>query len=253
MKTLGDLYDVLDEMAPFSAARPTDNCGILLGGRTMPLHGVLLALDVTAAVIEEAAAAGADCILSHHPVIYEPIRSLSERDPVFLAARSGIALMAAHTNLDVASGGVNDTYLEAIGLKKTGPLPETDGCAALAKCPPSLSTLSALAERVKCCTGLPSVRVLDAGRVIRTAAVCCGGGASFLDCAIQSGADVLISGDFRHHQAVAAMNAGISLIDAGHYETERLVLAPLAVRLAERLPEVTFAVAKADRPFFQYR
>lgn len=253
MKTLGDLYDVLDEMAPFSAARPKDNCGILLGGRAMPLHSVLLALDVTAAVIEEAAATGADCILSHHPVIYEPIRSLSERDPVFLAAHSGIALMAAHTNLDVAPGGVNDTYLEAIGLKKTGPLPGTDGCAALTECPPQLSTMSALAERVKCCTGLPTVRVLDAGRVIRTAAVCCGGGASFLDCAIQSGADVLISGDFRHHHAVAAMNAGISLIDAGHYETERLVLAPLAVRLAERLPEVTFVVARADRPFFQYR
>lgn len=253
MKTLGDLYDTLDALAPFSAARPTDNCGILVGGRAMRLHRVLLALDVTADVIEEAAAAGADCILAHHPVIYEPIRAISERNPVYLAARSNIALMAAHTNLDVAPGGVNDTYLQAIGLNKTGPLPGTDGCAALAECPPTLSDLSALAERVKCCTGLPAVRVLDAGRVIRTAAVCCGGGASFLDCAIQSGADVLISGDFRHHHAVAAQNAGISLIDAGHYETERLVLEPLAKRLAERMPEVAFAVAKADRPFFQYR
>ena len=112
--------------------------------------------------------------------------------------------------------------------------------------------MPALAARVKACTGLPSVKMVDTGRRIKKAAVCCGGGASFFDCAVQSGADVYISGDFRHNHAVDALRAGISLIDAGHYETERLVLAPLAARLAECLPAMTFAVAASDRPIFQY-
>ncbi len=250
--TLGDLYDAIDAFAPFAAARPSDNCGIVAGSRSKPLHHVLLALDVTPDVVQEAVSVGADCIFSHHPPIYNPIRTLSDRDPVYQAIRHDIALIAAHTNLDVAPGGVNETYLTAIGLRKLELLPGADGCAALAECPAELSALPALAARVKACTGLPSVKMVDTGRRIKKAAVCCGGGASFFDCAVQSGADVYISGDFRHNHAVDALRAGISLIDAGHYETERLVLAPLAARLAECLPAVTFAVAASDRPIFQY-
>ena len=211
----------------------------MAGSRSKPLHRVLLALDVTLDVVQEAVSVGADCIFSHHPPIYNPIRTLSDRDPVYQAIRHDIALIAAHTNLDVAPGGVNETYLTAIGLRKLELLPGADGCAALAECPAELSALPALAARVKACTGLPSVKRVDTG-------------ASFFDCAVQSGADVYISGDFRHNHAVDALRAGISLIDAGHYETERLVLAPLAARLAECLPAVTFAVAASDRPIFQY-
>ena len=252
MTTVGDIYDAIDAFAPFGKARPSDNCGITLGSRSLPVHRALAVVDVTREIVREAARRGADLIISHHPAIYAPIKSIAAEDPVFEAARNGIALLAAHTNLDVADGGVNDAYLAAIGLEKLAPVEGTDGCAALARCPEALSELSALAARVKACVGLPCVKLVDAGRKIKTAAVCCGGGASFFECAVKSGADVFISGDFRHNHAVDALRLGVSLIDAGHYETERLILDPLIDRLGRLFPDVPFERAAADRPVFQY-
>lgn len=252
MTTVGDIYDAIDAFAPFDKARPTDNCGVTLGSRGQPVRRAFAVVDVTRAIVREAAAKGVDLILSHHPAIYAPVRSIAAEDPVYEAARHGIALLAVHTNLDVAGGGVNDVYLAAIGLEKLAAVEGTDGCAALARCPESLSTLSVLAERVRDCAGLPCVRLVDSGRKIKTAAVCCGGGASFFECAVKSGADVFISGDFRHNHAADALRLGISLIDAGHYETERLILDPLIARLGRLFPDVAFERAETDRPIFQY-
>ena len=252
MTTAQDIYDYLNTIAPFDTARPTDNVGFTMGRVDRELRKVFLVMDVTAEIIAAAVEAGADMILSHHPVIYHPIRKLPERSPAWLAARHDITLLAAHTNLDVARGGVNETYLTAIGLEKLGDLPGTDGCASLCRCPEALSDGHALAAQVRKCTGLPCVKLADSGRRIRTVAVCCGGGASFFEQAVAAGVDAFITGDLRHDNGVDAHNLGMTLIDAGHYETEQLVLAPLASLLAERFPDVEFLRPDADRPIYEY-
>lgn len=253
MPTVGDLYDAIQSFAPFETAKATDNCGILVGSRETPVSRVMVVVDITLPIVKEAAKSGVDCILAHHPVIYAPLRAIPATDPVYEAIRSGISLLAAHTNLDAAVNGVNDTYLQTIGLPKIGVVEGTDGCCALAAVPEALSEAAALAEHIRSAVGLPVVRFVDCGKKIKTAAVCCGGGASFLEAAIKSGADVFVSGDFRHNHAADALRAQIALVDAGHYETEVLVLDRVIETLSQKLPAVHFMRAQSDRPIFQYQ
>jgi dinuclear metal center YbgI/SA1388 family protein len=253
MTTVGALYDAINAFAPFAAAKASDNCGILVGSRDQSVSRVMVVVDVTRAIVEEAAEKGVDCILAHHPLIYNPMRAIGAADPVYAAIRNGITILAAHTNLDVAEGGVNDTYLQAIGLKKIGTVDGTDGCCALAAVPEELADVRVLAEHIRAAVGLPAVKFVDSGRKIKTAAVCCGGGASFFEAAVLSGADVFVSGDFRHNHAADALRARISLVDAGHYETEALVRDRVIARLAAALPEVRFLRAESDQPIFQYQ
>ncbi len=252
MITLADIYNWFDEVAPFANAKGTDNCGILVGSGDITVTRALLAVDVTPDIIHEAAKVGAELIISHHPTIYNPIRRLRKEDCAYLAARHGVSLLACHTNLDVAADGVNETFIRAIGLKKVGLCPGTDDCVALAEIPPALQSISALAEAVKTGAKLDCVRVAEGKRPLKIAAVCCGGGAFAVDAVLSSPADVYISGEFRHNHALDANRMGVTLIDAGHYETERLVLEPLRDRLAQRFPQVAFAVAEADRPVFRF-
>ncbi len=253
MPTVGDLYDAIQSFAPFEKAKSTDNCGILVGSRELPLSRVMVVVDVTRAIVEEAAEKGVGCILAHHPLIYNPMRAIGASDPVYTAIRNGISILAAHTNLDVAEGGVNDTYLQTIGLEKIGTVEGTDGCCALAKVSEELADVRVLAEHIRAAVGLPAVKFVDCGRKIKTAAVCCGGGASFFEAAVLSGADVFVSGDFRHNHAADALRAQISLVDAGHYETEALVRDRLIARLSAALPTVQFLRAESDQPIFQYQ
>lgn len=253
MTTVGALYDAVNAFAPFAAAKATDNCGILVGSRDQSVSRVLVVLDITAAIVAEAAALGVDCILAHHPVIYAPMRVIPAVDPVYAAIRHGIALLAAHTNLDVAEGGVNDTYLQTIGLTKIGTVDGTDGCCALAEVPEGLGEIRDLAEHIRAAVNVPVVKFADCGKKIKTAAVCCGGGVSFMEAAVKSGADVFISGDFRYNHATDALRAQISLIDVGHYETEALVLKPLVSRLSALFPTAAFSCAENDRSAFQYQ
>lgn len=253
MTTVGALYDAVNAFAPFAAAKASDNCGILVGSRDQSVSRVMVVLDVTAAIVAEAAEKGVDCILAHHPLIYNPMRAIGAADPVYAAIRNGIAVLAAHTNLDVAEGGVNDTYLQTIGLTKIGTVEGTDGCCALAEVPASLCAVGDLAAHIRAAVNAPAVKFVDSGRKIKTAAVCCGGGASFFEAAVKSGADVFISGDFRYNHATDALRAQISLVDVGHYETEALVLAPLVSRLTALFPAVVFSRAESDRSAFQYQ
>ena len=148
---------------------------------------------------------------------------------------------------------VNDTYLQLIGLEKIGTVDGTDGCCALAKVPEDFADVRALTEHIRAAVGLPAVKFVDSGRKIKTAAVCCGGGASFFEAAVLSGADVFVSGDFRHNHAADALRAQISLVDAGHYETEALVRDRVIARLSAALPSVQFLRAESDQPIFQYQ
>ena len=249
---IAELLDFLDAAAPFSSAADFDNCGLLVGDPAAETDRVLLALDVTADVLREAAAAGAGAVLSHHPLLFRPVKRFLAGDPAYLAARLGLAVVACHTNLDAAPGGVNDTLIAAIGLEKLGTVPETNGCCALCRCPDELSDPEALAVRVRDAVGLPCVKLAAGPRPVRTAAVCCGSGGSFFDAVLAAGADAFVTGDTKHSHAVDAVRAGLTLVDAGHYETERLILPVLRDRLAARFPDCRFAVADSCRPSWRY-
>ena len=113
MVTAGDIYDFLNVCAPFETAMSFDNAGFLVGERQAPVSAVLLALDITPKVVGEAARLGAELIISHHPVIFQPLRRMGPRDVPYLLAQHGIGAICAHTNLDFAPGGVNTCLAEA--------------------------------------------------------------------------------------------------------------------------------------------
>lgn len=116
MTTVKQLYDAMNRLAPFSLAEKGDNVGLLSGEMSAPVKKVLLALDISNYVAAEAAEKGADLVISHHPVIYHPLYTLKAENPACRLLKSGIAAICAHTNLDIARGGVNDILQQALGF-----------------------------------------------------------------------------------------------------------------------------------------
>ncbi|MDR1891861.1 MAG: Nif3-like dinuclear metal center hexameric protein, partial [Oscillospiraceae bacterium] len=125
--TVRDIYDHINAFAPFDQIWLKDNVGLLVGGSLHPVSAVMTALDITPGVVRQAREAGCELIVSHHPVIYYPIKGLAVDDPVYLLAQSGIAAICAHTNADFASGGINDCLADLLGLGGVEPLYPADG------------------------------------------------------------------------------------------------------------------------------
>lgn len=252
MITAGKIYAALDEWAPFDTQEDFDNSGLLIGGMDQPVSFCLLALDLTPEVCEEAKKRGAQMVITHHPVIFHPLKSLSPDDVAYQAVQAGLTVLSAHTNLDRAPGGVSDTLADLLGLSSADDLDGGDGFVKIGLLPQAVSG-EELAGLVRERLGLSGLRLLDAGSPIRSVALCSGSGGSFLKEVLASEADAYITGDLKHDQAVEAAAAGLTLIDAGHYETESIILEPLREYLAERFPKVEFRRAMADRPLFRHR
>lgn len=244
MSTVTHIYDAIDRLAPFWLTMDFDNTGILVGDRNREVSCALLALDCTPAVVEQARQLGAQLIITHHPVIFHPLKRVNEDAVVYQLIRSDIAVISAHTNLDIAQGGVNDALASAIGLRDCRGLEllnEQTGAwlGRVGTLPEPLSP-EAFAAHVKSCLNAASVKFAAAPRAIHTVALCSGSGADCLDAAISAGADALLTSEVKQHEYLAAAAAGISIFDAGHFDTEDIVIEPLRDYLAKEIPDVHF-------------
>lgn len=244
MSTVTHIYDAIDRLAPFWLTMDFDNTGILVGDRNREIACALLALDCTPAVVEQARQLGAQLIITHHPVIFHPLKRVNEDAVVYQLIRSDIAVISAHTNLDIAQGGVNDALVNAIGLRDCRGLEllnEQTGAwlGRIGTLPEPLSP-EAFAAHIKACLNASSIKFAAAPRAIRTVALCSGSGADCLDAAISAGADALLTSEVKQHEYLAAAAAGISIFDAGHFDTEDIVIEPLRDYLAKEIPDVHF-------------
>lgn len=244
MSTITHIYDAIDRLAPFWLTMDFDNTGILVGDRNREVSCALLALDCTPAVVEQARQLGAQLIITHHPVIFHPLKRVNEDAVVYQLIRSDIAVISAHTNLDIAQGGVNDALASAIGLRDCRGLEllnEQTGAwlGRIGTLPEPLSP-EAFAAHIKACLNAASVKFSAAPRAIHTVALCSGSGADCLDAAISAGADALLTSEVKQHEYLAAAAAGISIFDAGHFDTEDIVIEPLRDYLAKEIPDVHF-------------
>ena len=240
------VLDALERIAPKRLAEEWDNPGLLVGSPAQNVARILVALDVTDAVIHHAIEQEADMIVAHHPLIFKPLKKIRTDLPlgrrIQMLLKHDIAVAAAHTNLDIAKGGVNDVLAEAIGLTKLARFVLTeqreDGTAeSLGRIGslPAPMEITDFAARVK--EALPSacVRLRAGARPVRKIAICSGSGAEYIGKAAFLGADVYVTGDVRYHDAQQAIEQGMHVIDAGHFGTEFPVVEPLAKRLAEEL------------------
>ena len=237
--TVYELYDALSEKIPKTLSEPWDNDGLMCcpdGTRTVTR--VLLALDVTDAVVEHAVSVGAELIVSHHPLIFSPLSSLGGEDPVerrvLRLVSSGIAVFSFHTRLDRAEGGVNDTLASQLRLQQLAPLGEGEASLGRVGTLPAKMTVEDFAEYVKLALGVPFVQVWDAGRPVSRVALVGGEGKDFLPYAEACGADTYLSGRIGYHRM---QDSPLNLLEAGHYFTERQV----TVALADMLRAIGFA------------
>ncbi len=237
----------MERIAPKELALEFDNPGLLIEPDHTEINRVLVALDCTKTVAEEAAAWGADLVLTHHPLFFHPVKRLAYSDPATAAAcvlvRNGIGLFAAHTNLDAAHGGVNDTLCTLFGIREAIPFDEGVGRVGTLKEP---ETLESFSKRVEMALHT-SIAVSGApDRMISRVAVMGGSGGSSVVHASAQGADVLLTGELKHSDALDAQTIGLSLIIAGHYETEVVALEPLMKRLQNDCLGVQYQLSRTD-------
>jgi len=222
-------------------AESYDNVGLLVGDRTQPIKKILVALDASDAVIEEAIENGCDIIVAHHPIIRDPLKSITAQcaagRKIIRLISNGISLYVSHTNLDKAKGGVNDCLVAELGLKNCVPLiPETFdseiGIGRVGKLVQE-TTLGEFIIHIKKSLALDDARYSgDLNRKIKKIAVCGGSGMSFLQHAIDQNCDVYVTGDIRYHDAAYALEAGLTLVDITHYSSENIVIPAIISRLA---------------------
>jgi len=261
------VMDALERIAPKRLAEDWDNPGLLVGALNQDVHKILVCLDVSDAVVEQAVACGADMIVAHHPLIFKGIRKLRTDLPLGRRLQQllkhDIAVAAAHTNLDIAEGGVNDVLAQAIGLTKLAAFvierQEADGSVismGRVGSLPAPMTVQDFAVQVRDALPAGHVRLVDAGaRPVRKVALCSGSGAEFIQRAAFLGADAYVTGDVKYHEAQQAVELGMHVIDAGHFGTEFPVVSVLCKRLAEELEEAKGTVEvladQSSQDFFQ--
>ncbi|MCB9555735.1 MAG: Nif3-like dinuclear metal center hexameric protein [Deltaproteobacteria bacterium] len=259
------VLEAIRRFAPPTLALDGDPTGLQVGRADRPIERVLCCLDLTEAVAREAADLGVGLIVSHHAVVFRPLRDLRTDRPrgriLELLLKNEIAVYVPHTALDVTRGGLNDWLAGQLGLLDTQPLRITaaaqsadqpQGIGRLGRLAGS-SSLQQLAEQLKAALQAPAVRVVgDLQAVPRQAAVLCGDGRSFLHAAADAGAELLVTGDIDHHSALEARALGMALLDVGHFSSERaaarLLADALRAALAGQALEI-FETQLSTQPF----
>ena len=240
--TVNDIIKVMDGIAPPNLAEPWDNVGLLVGRSSNTVKKLMVALDVSPEVVEQAVEHKVQMLVTHHPVIFDPIKKMTDRSwqhkLLLDCAENKIAVYSAHTSLDSVLGGVNDVLAEKIGLLHTEVLvPAAGGEAGLGRvgCLHEPMTLQEFSEKIKTVLKLDNIIAGDAGRRVSKVAVCGGAGAEFIDEALAAGADTFVNGDVKYHTAQNAVYSGLNIIDATHQGTELPMINTLADRIALRL------------------
>lgn len=244
MTSIRKIEEFCKEIAPYELADEWDNIGLLVGAENDEVDKVLLALDITPEVVEDAHKIGAELIISHHPVIFEPLRYLTPDNAVYALAKYGIGGLCLHTNLDRAQQGVNTQLAKALGLKNTAFYPEDYLLIGEPECE---MTAEEFAAFVKEKLDAPSVRFTD-GKVTK-AAVSSGGGGGGVELCKEYGFDAFVTGEMKHHQYLWAVSHGIAAFDAGHFSTENVVIEPLKGMLEKAFPKTKFIVSGQDCPY----
>ncbi len=249
MVTVNDILQYIDTIAPASLKMEWDNVGLLCGSKAHAVTKVLVALDPFEGVCREAAEWGAELIVTHHPLIFQPTKAITDETSIGRAIQilcaNGISAVNAHTNLDCAPGGVNEVLAATLGLKDIAPIPYGDGSSALLRCGfVESQTIDAFLAHVKATLGCKGVRYVSSGKPVRKVAV--GGGScadGMLD-AIAAGCDTFVTADVKYNQFWDAHDLGLNLIDAGHFATENPVVAVLATKIATAFPKIDVKISE---------
>lgn len=249
--TVNEIYRALEERIPRALSCEWDNDGLMCcPDRDAEVRRVLVALDITAAVVERAVREGYGLVVSHHPLIFRPIGAVRAGEPiadrVIRLLCAGVSAMSFHTRLDAVTGGVNDVLAARLGLADVSPFGQNGETIGRIGTLAEPMALDAFALRVKAATGAEYVQYSDAGVPVHRVALLGGGGADDADAARAAGADTYLTGELKHHQLTEAPERGMNLVMGGHFYTEN----PVCERLRELLlgidPTLTVDVCNSN-------
>ncbi len=230
--TVNEIYNIIDEFAPFSSQCEWDNSGLLVGSGKCEVQKIVVVLDITPEAVEQAHSLGADLIVSHHPIIFSPLKYISAQSVPYMLASRNICALCSHTPLDKAVGGVNDALSAALDLNAY-PL-FTEGEEAMLRVAEikeisGEALANTVAEKLN-----TAVSLIDSGKKICRIAICGGAGGDFIPDVISGGCDAYITGEVKHNHYLEAAQGGLTLIEAGHFETENPVTNVLADLIREK-------------------
>jgi dinuclear metal center YbgI/SA1388 family protein len=266
---VADMVGLMEKIAPAFLAESWDNCGLQVGDLQWPVKKVWVALDPLLPVIDAAVGQDVDLVITHHPLIFKPLRAVDLDRPdgkiIAAALNSRTAIFSAHTNLDSARDGINNELAHKIGLDASVPLVPVDPSAPSADATMGMGrigrlkpprTVAALAQQIKKQLGLKNVKIAGRGdRMIDKVAICSGSGGSLLGNFLGSDAQVFITGDSRYHDARTVEEASRALIDIGHFASEHIMIDMLCRLLAAEVAEagwdVRIEACKLERDPFE--
>lgn len=238
MTTVKNIFDYLNLKYPVETAREFDNPGLLVGDGNAVLKKAVVSLDCDINTVEFAKKIGANLIVTHHPVIFNGLKNVLSGLVVYELVKNNISVISMHTNLDIAAGGVSEHLCKVLRLTNIVPFTAHDGFVIRsADC--SITDGEDLAAHIKSMLG-GAVRYVNSGKPIKRVLVCSGSGGDFLQDVIDGGFDALIAGDIKHNVFIAAINAGVSVFDAGHYQSENIIVEPLCRELSSAFCGIEF-------------
>lgn len=263
MVKVSEIRDFFNEIAPFYMKLDFDNIGHLVGFTEAEVSRVIVALDITDEVIDEAISCGAQLIVSHHPLIWEPLKRVTDDDSkgkkIIKMIQHGISAICLHTNMDTAIGGVNDALMAALGARVTGLLAphgtHPDGTEyGIARCGelPESVEFDVFLENIKRSLNANGLRYVSSGRPVYKIACCGGAGAGDMQRALAMGCDTYVTADLKYDHFLWAKEFGLNLIDADHYCTENVVVPVMREKLLSRYPELEVTISKFHKQTIQF-
>ena len=217
--TVGDVHAWLDSIAPFETAEGFDNVGLLIGDKAAPVSKVIFTLDLSEKTVDEAISFGAELIITHHPIIFSPLRRIHYDTPfgrmLVKLTGAGISVIAAHTNWDKAPGGVGDTLAKRLALQNITPL---DDYVRLGELPTPIAASEFAALLTKALDFAP--RWYGEDKLLHKVAVAGGSYGEGYELALDAGADAFVTGEIKHHEILDAIAQGLIIYDGGHHATE---------------------------------
>ena len=262
--SLQEIRDIIESVAPLERQEEWDNSGLQIGSSNTDIRRVLLSVDVTEAVVQEAQDKQCQLILSHHPLLFRPLRSLTEQTAearcAMMAIRSGIAIYSSHTAMDNYLHGVSGKMAQQLGITDYRILvPQSGqtiyGLGVIGNLPRPIP-FDQLLLLVKQAFGADALRYVPPfanhaaapHRTVQTIALCGGAGSEFQDEAMRQGAEVYISADFKYHSLQAAAGR-IAIIDMDHWVSEHFTRNLFAELLSDKVETI---ISTADRSPIQY-
>lgn len=251
MSKVIDFYNFIDSIAPFSSQESWDNSGFLVGDGEREVANVLVALDATEDVLNEAVEKRAKLIITHHPVIFGALNEFHPKSIAFLAAEKGIAIISAHTCLDIAEGGVNDCLAAALGLENVVKVDDGEGLMRMGELEKALSCdefVKYVAEKLN----VGGIKYTPSDKKIAKVAVCGGSGGDLYPFAIKAGADAFVTANIKHNQWIEMRREGFCVLDAGHFCTENTVIDPLVEILSINFDDAVIIASEVSEDPAKY-